>query len=242
MHACVPVTGQAFGKLLSLLSIEASDEVPTACVTTGARSRLLVNPEFVARHCRTDEHLAMLVLHELYHVLLGHTRLYPRVTPAQNWAFDCLINAQLCRLFPIRATPVSSRRLVTAPKGRRCCSGRRPRQCRTSNYPTATARRRRRQCSAAVGRALAPVRRRVGDHRGAVPSCSSYIYLADGVRRVRPAAPGQPRHPGCQDPSDDARCTPKALREVRDIVARWLMALAQRSGRDQGASAARASA
>ena len=100
IHACVPVTGQAYAKLLGLFSVEVSDSVPTACVTTGARSRLLVNPDFVARHCRTDEHLAMLVLHELYHVLLGHTRLYPRVSMAQNWAFDCLINAQLCRLFP----------------------------------------------------------------------------------------------------------------------------------------------
>ena len=72
----------------------------TACVTTGSRSRLLVNPDYVAAHCRSDEHLTMLVLHELYHVLLGHTRLYRRVTLAQNWAFDCLINAQLCRLFP----------------------------------------------------------------------------------------------------------------------------------------------
>jgi hypothetical protein len=97
---CLPVTGQAFGKLLGLLSIEASDRVPTAAVTTGIRSRLLINPDFVERHCRSDDHLAMLVLHELYHVLLGHTRLYPRVTLAQNWAFDCLINAQLCRLFP----------------------------------------------------------------------------------------------------------------------------------------------
>lgn len=97
---CVPVTGQAFAALLSLLDVEPSDIVETACVTTGERSRMLLNPDFVARHCRTDEHLAMLVLHELYHVVLGHTRLYPRVTPAQNWAFDCLINAQLCRLFP----------------------------------------------------------------------------------------------------------------------------------------------
>ena len=31
---CMPVSAQAFGALLSLLSIEASDAVPTACVTT----------------------------------------------------------------------------------------------------------------------------------------------------------------------------------------------------------------
>ncbi|HRO57747.1 MAG TPA: hypothetical protein PK177_01060 [Burkholderiaceae bacterium] len=69
-------------------------------MTTGSRSRLLINPDYVAAHCRSDDHLEMLVLHELYHVLLGHTRLYRRVKLAQNWAFDCLINAQLCRLFP----------------------------------------------------------------------------------------------------------------------------------------------
>ena len=40
------------------------------------------------------------VLHELYHVLLGHTRMYERPTLAANWAFDCIINAQLCRLYP----------------------------------------------------------------------------------------------------------------------------------------------
>lgn len=138
IYACVPVTHQAFGKLLSLLSIEASAQVPTACVSTGTRSRLLVNPAFVARHCRTDEHLAMLVLHELYHVLLGHTRLYPRVTPAQNWAFDCLINAQLCRLFPSRATPASSRSSSTASKVRRDCSPRPPAGGRSA--PAAAAR------------------------------------------------------------------------------------------------------
>ena len=96
----VPLRHPAFGKLLQLLSVEASREVPTAAVTLGARSRLLINPDFVARRCRTDAHLSMLVMHELYHVLLGHTRMYRRTSLAANWAFDCIINAQLCRLHP----------------------------------------------------------------------------------------------------------------------------------------------
>jgi hypothetical protein len=95
-----PVTQPAFRRLLALLDVEASDAVPTAAVTLGARSRLLINPAFVAARCETDHDLVMLVLHELFHVALGHTRLLPRVTPAQNWAFDCVINAQLCLTYP----------------------------------------------------------------------------------------------------------------------------------------------
>jgi len=100
VRQCVPLRHPAFGKLLQLLSIEATDAVPTAAVTVGARSRLLINPAFVAERCRTDAHLSMLVMHELYHVLLGHTRMYRRPTLAANWAFDCVVNAQLCRLHP----------------------------------------------------------------------------------------------------------------------------------------------
>ncbi len=78
----VPVTQLAFLKLLGLLEIRASREVATACVTLGARSRLLINPDFARAHCATDEALVMLVLHELFHVLLGHTRLHALMTPA----------------------------------------------------------------------------------------------------------------------------------------------------------------
>lgn len=100
VRSCVPLRHPAYGQLLQLLSIEESHAVPTAAVTIGARSRFLINPRFAAEHCRTEEHLSMLVMHELYHVLLGHTRLYRRSTLRANWAFDCIINAQLCRLHP----------------------------------------------------------------------------------------------------------------------------------------------
>ncbi|MCL4809529.1 MAG: hypothetical protein KJ062_17330, partial [Thermoanaerobaculia bacterium] len=39
-------------------------------------------------------------MHELHHVLLGHTRLFPRPTPAHNIAFDAVVNALLCTRFP----------------------------------------------------------------------------------------------------------------------------------------------
>jgi hypothetical protein len=95
-----PVAQPAFAKLLSLLEIEVSREVPTAAVTLGPRSRLRINPDFAAAHCADDPALVMLVLHELFHVVLGHTRLYQRSTPTLNLAFDAVINAQLCLLLP----------------------------------------------------------------------------------------------------------------------------------------------
>lgn len=109
-----PVTQPAFAKLLELLDIEVSDAVPTAAVTLGLDSRLLINPDFAERHCRTDAALVTLVLHELWHVALGHTRLYEQLTPAQNWAFDAVINAQLCRQFPDAAHTRLFRQLYDA--------------------------------------------------------------------------------------------------------------------------------
>ncbi len=100
IHRALPVTHRAFFALLGLLDIRASTEIPTASVSLGLRSILRINPDFIDRHCPTDTHLMMLVLHELMHVLLGHTRLYPRMTPSRNVAFDAVINADLCRSFP----------------------------------------------------------------------------------------------------------------------------------------------
>ena len=99
----VPARSHALGALLQLFRVEASEEVPTACVSCERRPVLRVNPRFVEEHCRTDAHLFLLVMHELHHVLLGHTRLFPRVTPAHNVAFDAVINALLCARFPEEA-------------------------------------------------------------------------------------------------------------------------------------------
>src|SRR4051794_16257286 len=99
----VPAASYEMGALLSVLRIEVTTEVPTACVSCERRPVLRINPEFVETWCRTDEHLFLLVMHELHHVLLGHTRLFRRTTVAHNIAFDAVINAMLCRRFPQRA-------------------------------------------------------------------------------------------------------------------------------------------
>ncbi len=82
-----------------LAGIVATTDVPTAAMECRHRPRLLLNPDFVARYCKRDEHLFLLVMHELWHVLLAHTSLYPRVTQAQNIAFDAIINSGLRRRF-----------------------------------------------------------------------------------------------------------------------------------------------
>ena len=86
--------------LLGLFDVEETTAVESAAVPLGPYPKLLINPEFVATHCRTDESFTMLILHELHHVLLGHTRLFARVTKAHNIAFDAVINAMLCRQHP----------------------------------------------------------------------------------------------------------------------------------------------
>ena len=50
---------------LSLFRIRFSDKTETACVTCGESPELLLNKEFIEEHCKTDEHLFMLVMHEL---------------------------------------------------------------------------------------------------------------------------------------------------------------------------------
>ena len=95
-----PSGSYALSALLRLMDIEASTEVATAAVECRIQPRLLINPDFVARHAPSPEKLLMLVMHELHHVLLGHTTLFPRCTPVQNFVFDAVINGVICRMFP----------------------------------------------------------------------------------------------------------------------------------------------
>lgn len=81
--------------LLSVSAIQWSSQILTACIECSERPRLLLNPEFIEKHCTTPQRLATLILHELSHVSLGHTRLYPRGGDAHNVAFDAIINRDL---------------------------------------------------------------------------------------------------------------------------------------------------
>ena len=87
--------------LLRVVRIEESTAIPTACMECARRPRLLINPDFVRRHAETPGKLLMLVMHELHHLILGHTRRYPRTSLLQNFIFDAVINAMLCWLLPL---------------------------------------------------------------------------------------------------------------------------------------------
>jgi len=97
---CLPAATFEMETLCRLAGVKASRQIPTAAVECVYRPRLLLNPDFVEKHCKRDEHLFLLVMHELWHVILAHTRLYPRMTAAHNIAFDAIINAGLSRQFP----------------------------------------------------------------------------------------------------------------------------------------------
>lgn len=225
-----PVTQPSFAKLLGLLDIEASTAVPTAAVTLALRSRLLLNPEFVARNCPTDAALVMLVLHELFHVALGHTRLFPRITPAQNIAFDAVINAQLCLLFP---EPHWTRLF---------------RECyRADELPSAFLRPPEGWRSEGVAWLPGAVG---GLHRRLYSDASAsyedlFRAIAESLEPVLPTSrencePGGDsmdgsgtRLLGGHGAPPDAAADPALLEEIRRVIAEWPM-VEVRSGRDQG--------
>lgn len=215
-----PVTQPAFGKLLSLLEIEASHTIPTAAVTLGTRSRLLINPAFTQAHCSSDQALIMLVLHELFHVVLGHTRLYAHSTPTLNFAFDAVINAQLCLLFPgpewtglfreLYDAQASPWALLRPPEG----------------WQTTVAR--------WLPGALGALHRRL--YTDASLSYEDlFRLLADGALEVQLGDLGSllGSHDGGGGKDQGEALDPDLLAEVRAIIAEWPMVEA-RSGRDQG--------
>lgn len=96
---CLPAASMEMETLCRLAGVKVSRAIPTAAVECVHRPRLLINPEFAEKYCQRDQHLFLLVMHELWHIILAHTRLYPRVTPAHNIAFDAIINACLSRQY-----------------------------------------------------------------------------------------------------------------------------------------------
>ena len=99
IFSVLPAASFHLDRLLQLLDIVESDRSPTACIECSTQPRLHINPRFLAEQCPQDEDLFLLVLHELYHVVLGHTRLFARITSLDNLVFDAVINAMLCHQF-----------------------------------------------------------------------------------------------------------------------------------------------
>ncbi|MFM7230878.1 MAG: hypothetical protein ACKO3S_02725, partial [bacterium] len=79
---CMPAASYSMHALLRLVDIVETESVPCAAVECLHAPRMLVNPRFVERHANTPEKLLMLVMHELHHIILGHTRQFARPTRA----------------------------------------------------------------------------------------------------------------------------------------------------------------
>lgn len=95
----LPAATYHMDHFLRLVDVIVSDRVETAAMECGPQPRMLLNAAFVEKFCQRDEHLLMLIMHELYHLILGHTKIFPRISRSQNIAFDALINAKLCHQF-----------------------------------------------------------------------------------------------------------------------------------------------
>ena len=97
MHELMDENPFAIRAVLKILSVEFTVAVPTLAVTNEPQPRLLINLEFIAQHCRTEEHVKALLCHEFLHVLLRHTDEPGRPTHARHLALDAVINAIIHR-------------------------------------------------------------------------------------------------------------------------------------------------
>jgi len=87
-------------EFLTLLDVKYTTTITdTACVTCDTHPILYINKAFIDEYCQTDEHLFMLIMHELYHLILGHTKLFKTITKVDNIVFDAVINSILCKSF-----------------------------------------------------------------------------------------------------------------------------------------------
>ena len=97
MHELIEENPFAIRAVLKILAVEFTAAVPTLAVTNEPQPRLLINLEFIAQHCRTEEHVKALLCHEFLHVLLRHTDERGTPTNARHLALDAVINAIIHR-------------------------------------------------------------------------------------------------------------------------------------------------
>lgn len=100
LFSVIPIGSLHMIEFLKIINIRFDEQISSAGITCSIKPELLLNKQFIEEHCKSDEHLFMLIMHELYHIILGHTHLFSSHEEIDNIAFDCIINALLCRMFP----------------------------------------------------------------------------------------------------------------------------------------------
>lgn len=84
--------------LLKVVTPRFTTDIETLAVTLMDPPELLINQDFIEKHCTTDLHLKGALLHEFLHVILGHTMKFKSMTRSTNIALDAIINAIIYRL------------------------------------------------------------------------------------------------------------------------------------------------
>lgn len=100
LFSCLQNKKLHLAEFIKLLDVRFDENIKTAAVTCEKRSTLLLNKKFIEEHCSTDEHLFVLILHEMYHILLGHTKLFKNDSDIDNIVLDAIINSLICKEFP----------------------------------------------------------------------------------------------------------------------------------------------
>lgn len=89
----------AIRAMLKILEVIFTTRIPTLAVTCEDRPQLLVNLDFICKHCKTDNHVKAVICHEFLHVLLRHTEQTTKLTTARHIALDGVINAIIHRQY-----------------------------------------------------------------------------------------------------------------------------------------------
>jgi hypothetical protein len=105
----------AIRAILRIVGIEFGTDVATLAVTCEERPRMLVNLDFVRKHCRTDAEAKALICHEFLHILLRHTEERRPSTRARHLALDAVINAIIHREHGFEYSSMMSRYYAAAP-------------------------------------------------------------------------------------------------------------------------------
>jgi len=178
-----------------------------------------MNPDFVDRWAGTPEKLLMLVMHELHHILLGHTRFFPCVTPVDNLVFDAVINALLCRMFPQEEHVRFFTDFYDDSKFPACLL-RPPENWSPGRKPGC----RRRSSNRGIGRFRTPTGPSIPRRGPATRNCTTPCACWS-ARRTRPGIPLIGDHSGGgENGSSEGRLehrSPVVFEAVRQIVERW---------------------
>ena len=86
--------------MITLFSLKENPDIEDIWIPPQKRPVIYVNPTFVGRYCKTDEHLFIFVLSEVYRLRLCQTSSFQGEYKEAEVAARAMIHAFLCSIFP----------------------------------------------------------------------------------------------------------------------------------------------